>query len=106
MERYIVRPGEQLMTRQEIHIKSVLRKHKWQYDPKLNSFHKWKWKGIEKGKKSSYLHVALRLNVEKKTVRATFFTDLTFNTIDELEKYYVVYNRVKGEIEEMGLQLL
>ena len=95
------------MTKQEIHIRAMLRKKKWQYDPRYNTYHKWNWKGIDGNQKGkSYVHVSLRVNAIKQTVRATFFTDMTFNTINELEKYYVVYNRVKGEMQDLGLQLL
>ena len=92
------------MTRHEIHIRSVLRKKGYTYDAEKKYFEKTKWKSIENGKKQTYLHVIVRVNATKQTYTATFFTDITFSSIYELEKYYVVYNRVVADMEGFGLK--
>lgn len=92
------------MTRQEIHIKAVLRKKGYIYDATRKCFDKYKWKSVENGKKQTYLHVIIRVNATKQTFTATFFTDITFSSIYELEKYYVVYNRVIADLQELGIK--
>ena len=50
------------------------------------------------------MHVVIYINFEKETYTAIFFTDTTFKSVAELEKYYIVYNRVKGDMQELGLK--
>lgn len=95
-----------LMTKYEIHIRSLLRKKGWKYNPEYKTYNKYKWKRIEKNKKESYCNVILRVDATKQTVRATIYTDLSINSLEELEKYYIVYNRTKDMLKEMGLELI
>lgn len=90
------------MTRKEIHLRSILRKKGYTYDAKLKQFSKENWKKVEKNRKTR-VHVVIYINFEKDTYTAIFFTDTTFKSVTELEKYYIVYNRVKGDMQELGL---
>ena len=94
------------MTKKEIHIRAELRKKGYIYDKEYGfCFDKHHWKGVEGKNKKSYVHVVIRINAEEMTAHATFFTEFTFSTPSELEKYFVVYNRVKGDLEELGIKL-
>ena len=94
------------MTRKEIHIRSVLKKNGFIWNQGLvGFFDKSKWKYVESHKKNTYVHVVLHLSKDLTKVYATFFTDFTFKDVKELDKYIVVYNRVKGIVNELGLEL-
>ena len=97
------------MTKREIHIKSVLRKKGYIFDPKFMPttlcFNKYKWKSVEPNKKQTYCHVVFYLRTDTNKANITIFTDFTISSPSELEKYYIVYNRVKGDLEELGFRL-
>ena len=97
------------MTKREIHIKAVLKKKGYIFDPKplVNTlcFNKYHWKSVEPGKRKSYIHTVFYLHTDTNKASLTIFTDFTIKSTSELEKYYIVYNRVKGDLEELGFKL-
>lgn len=98
------------MTREEIKIKAALKKKGYLFDPKLMKnclcFNKYYWKNVESKKRKTYVHVVFYVYTDTKRVSLTIFTDFSISSTQELEKYYVVYNRVKGDLEELGLTVI
>lgn len=98
------------MTKEQIKIKAALKKKGYQCDPKpmLNClcFNKYYWRNVEPKKRKTYVHVVFYVHTDTKQVSLTIFTDLSIQSTKELEKYYVVYNRVKGDLEELGLTVI
>lgn len=96
------------MTKKEIHIKSVMKKEGWEFQPGhiMLSFSKCYWKKVEPRKRKTYVHVIVYINAAENKAFATFFTEFTFKTPAELEKYYIVYNRVVGLMKELGIKLV
>lgn len=98
------------MTRLEIHIRSVLRKKGYwlstdSFFKDRNVYEKLHWKDVENGSKFSYCHVMLYFDLERKIVNPIFFTDTTFKKPEQLKKYFVIYNRVKADIKELGFKI-
>lgn len=96
------------MTKKEIHIKSVLKKKGYQFDPGEFGrfrFSKHQWTKVEPKKRKTYCHVVIYVDAASNKASATFYTEFTFKNVSELEKYYIVYNRVKGDMDEIGLEL-
>ena len=91
------------MTKREIHIKSVLKKKGYKYDPNFGTmtFNKYEWRNVEPRKRKTYCHVVIHI-INGKAI-PTFFTEFTFRDVSELEKYYIVYNRVMSDLKELGL---
>ena len=91
------------MTKREIHIKSVLKKKGYEFSADFGrmSFNKYWWKKVEPKKKKTYCHVVIHIINGK--AYPTFFTEFTFRDVRELEKYYIVYNRVISDLKELGL---
>ncbi len=97
------------MTRKEIHIKSVLTKKGYEFDRgEFGSFRfsKCHWKLVEPKVKKTYLHVIIYINAKENKAFLTMFTDFTIKNPSQLEKYYIVFNRVKYDLEELGLNLI
>ena len=98
------------MTKEEIKIKAALKKKGYLLDPRPMQnclcFNKYYWKNIEPKKRKTYVHVVFYVHTDTKQVSWTIFTDFSISSTQELEKYYVVYNRVKGDLEELGLTVI
>ena len=93
------------MTKKEIHIRAVLRKKGYEFDPERKRFNKYNWTKVEPKKRKTYCHVVIYVDAAANKASATFYTEFTFKNVSELEKYYIVYNRVKGDMSEVGLEL-
>lgn len=93
------------MTKKEIHIRAVLRKKGYDYDSDRKRYNKYNWKNVEPKKRKTYVHVIIYVDAASNKASATFYTEFTFKNVSELEKYYIVYNRVKGDMQEVGLEL-
>ena len=98
------------MTREEIRIKVALKKKGYIFDPrmmpKLLCFNKYYWKNVEPKKRKSYVHVVFYVYTDTKQVSLTIFTEFTISSTQQLEKYYIVENRVKGDLQELGLTVI
>ena len=98
------------MTREQIKIKATLKKKGYLLDPRPMQnclcFNKYYWKNIEPKKRKTYVHVVFYVHTDTKQVSLTIYTDFSISSTQELEKYYVVYNRVKGDLEELGLTVI
>ena len=96
------------MTREQIKIKSALKKKGYQFDPRFlptMRFNKCYWKDVEPKVRKTYVHVVFYVHTDTKRVSLTIFTDTSIKSTSELEKYYIVSNRVKGDLEELGLKV-
>ena len=96
------------MTREQIKIKSALKKKGYQFDPRhlpTMCFSKCYWKDVEPKKRKSYVHVVFYLHTDTKKVNMTIFTDTSIKDTSELEKYYIVQNRVKADLKELGFEV-
>ena len=95
------------MTKKEIHIRAVLKRKGYESDPIGNMlrFNKYHWTKVEPKKRKTYCHVVIYIDIAANRASATFYTEFTFKSVSELEKYYIVYNRVKGDMQELGLEL-
>lgn len=97
------------MTREEIKIKAVLKKKGYLFDPKLMKnclcFNKYYWKNVEPKKRKTYVHVVFYVHTDTKQVNLTIFTEFTISSTQQLEKYYIVANRVKADLQEIGLKV-
>ena len=96
------------MTREQIKIKATLKKKGYQFDPRhlpTMCFNKCYWKDVEPKKRKTYVHVVFYLHTDTKKVSLTIFTDTMIKSTKELEKYYIVQNRVKADLKELGFEL-
>lgn len=97
------------MTKEQIKIKAALKKKGYQCDPKpmLNClcFNKYYWRNVEPKKRKTYVHVVFYVHTDTKQVSLTIFTDLSIQNTKELEKYYIVANRVKSDLKELGFEI-
>ena len=71
--------------------------------PNCLCFNKYYWKNVEPKKRKTYVHVVFYVHTDTKRVSLTIFTDTSIKSTSELEKYYIVSNRVKGDLQELGL---
>ena len=98
------------MTREEIKIKAALKKKGYLLDPKPMQnclcFNKYYWKNVEPKKRKTYVHVVFYVYTDTKQVSLTIFTEFTISSTQQLEKYYIVENRVKGDLQELGLTVI
>ena len=95
------------MTRREIVIKAKLKRMGYTLIRNTNafSFCKWSWKNVEKNKEISEVTVEVFVDPNKRTYYASIFLEDFIASPKELEKYYVVYNRLRAEMTEAGLEL-
>ena len=97
------------MTKEEIKIKAALKRKGYIFDPKLMPnclcFNKYHWKNVEPRKRKTYVHVVFYVHTDTKLVSLTIFTDYSIRNPQELEKYHIVYNCVKGDLAELGLKI-
>ena len=98
------------MTREQIKIKAALKRKGYIFDPKLMPiclcFNKYYWKNVEPKKRKTYVHVVFYVYTDTKQVSLTIFTEFTISSTQQLEKYYIVENRVKGDLQELGLTVI
>ena len=94
------------MTREQIKIIASLKKKGYLFDkkPLINClcFNKYYWKNVEPKKRKTYVHVVFYLHIDTKQASLTIFTDFSIQDTNELEKYYIVANRVKADLQELG----